>query len=329
MYNEFMKYLDLPIIGKVSKIILGCDHYGETISEDIAYKQLDIYLDKGGNVLDTARLYGQVYDEGPSTSEKLLGKYLKHIDRSSVVIATKCGHPCLKDKSKHRLDSKSLTNDIIESLEELGTMPDILFLHRDEPSLPVGEIMETLHSFVQKGYTRTIGASNWSTSRIEEANRYAERHNLTPFMFSELQFSLAHTTKEIWGDPTLEIMNTEEQIRWYEKTMLPYFAFSSQAKGLFSKALSGNIDSLAARAKTRFLSNINIKRIDRVKEVCMMLDAKPSDVVLSYITSQKSNGFAIIGSSKPEQILDSLSNTDLVLSEDMLRYLDLRSDSLS
>ena len=60
-----------------------------------------------------------------------------------------------------------------------------------------------------------------------------------------------------------------------------------------------------------------------------MLDAKPSDVVLSYITSRKSNGFAIIGSSKPEQILDSLSNTDLVLSEDMLRYLDLRSDSLS
>lgn len=324
-----MKYSDLPILGKMSRIILGCDHYGETISEDTAYRQLDIYLERGGNVLDTARLYGQSYDEGPSASELLLGRYIRTVDRNKVIIATKCGHPMLKDKSKHRLDSKSLANDIHKSIEELGTAPDILFLHRDEPSLPVCEIMETLHGFVQKGYTRTIGASNWSTSRIEEANRYAEEHNLTPFMFSELQFSLAHTTKEIWGDPTLEIMNTEDQIKWYEKTMLPYFAFSSQAKGLFSKALSGNIDTLAARAKTRFLSNTNIKRIERVREICKILGTKPSEVVLSYITSQKSNGFAIIGSSKPEQILDSLSNTDLALSEDMLRYLDLRSDSLS
>ena len=324
-----MKYANLPILGKASKIVLGCDHYGETISEDIAYKQIDIYLERGGNVLDTARLYGQSYDEGPSSSELLLGRYLKRIDRSSVIVATKCGHPFLKDKTKHRLDSKSLTNDIEESINELGTFSDILFLHRDEPSLPVGEIMETLHSFVQKGYTRTIGASNWSTSRIDEANRYARVHGLTEFSISELQFSLAYTNKEIWGDPTLEIMNSKEQLEWYEKTMLPYFAFSSQAKGLFSKALSGNIDSLSARARQRFLSETNLKRIERVGEVAKLYGASPSDVVLSYITSQKSNGFAIIGSSKPEQISDSLSNTDLTLPYSVIEYLNLESDSFS
>ena len=195
--------------------------------------------------------------------------------------------------------------------------------------MPVSEIMETLHSFVEKGYTRTIGASNWSTSRIDEANKYAKEHNLTPFSVSELQFSLAYTNKEIWGDSTLEIMNSKEQLEWYENTMLPYFAFSSQAKGLFSKALSGNINSLSDRAKQRFLSEQNIKRIERVGEVAKQYGASPSDIVLSYITSQRSNGFAIIGSSKPEQILDSLTNPDLVLPYSVLNYLNLESDSLS
>lgn len=322
-----MKYFDMPNMGKLSKIVLGCDHYGESIDEAVAYKQIDIYLEKGGNVLDTARLYGQSYDEGPSSSELLLGRYIKHIDRKSLIIATKCGHPHLKDKSKHRLDRLSLENDILESIDELGTYADILFLHRDEPSLPVSGIMESLDSFVKKGYAKAIGASNWSISRIEEANRYAIDNNLTPFSFSELQFSLAHTTKEIWGDPTLEIMNSKEQLEWYEKTTLPYFAFSSQAKGLFSKAIAGKLDSLSDRARTRFLSKENLERVERVRHISRLLGAAPSDIVISYITSQKSNGFAIIGSSKPEQIIDSLSNPDLTLSESILEYLDLRADS--
>lgn len=324
-YTFCMKYVELDKLGKASKIILGCDHYGETISEDVAYKQLDIYLEHGGNVLDTARLYGQSYDEGPSSSELLLGRYLKHVDRSSIILATKCGHPCLLDKSRHRLDNKSLTNDILKSIDELNTTPDILFLHRDCPSLPVDEIMETLHSFVAKGYTKAIGASNWSTSRIDEANKYAIDNSLTPFTFSELQFSLAYTDKETWGDSTLEIMNTKEQLLWYERTGMPYFAFSSQGKGVFSKVLDGKESELSDRARQRFLTPINIKRIERVKTVSEKLGVRPSEIVLSYITSQKGNGFAIIGSSKIEQIKDSLSGTDLVLDEETLKYLDLRS----
>ena len=47
-----MKYSNLPTLGKASKIILGCDHYGETISEEIAYKQ-EAYI----KIQDTSDLY--------------------------------------------------------------------------------------------------------------------------------------------------------------------------------------------------------------------------------------------------------------------------------
>ncbi len=322
-----MKYLDLPIVGKSARISLGCDHYGETIDEKIALEQLDIYLENGGNLLDTAHVYGQEFDNGPSSSEIVLGKYLKTIDRSKVIVATKGGHPCIGHMDRPRLDRKSLLSDITSSLEQLGTTVDIYFLHRDFKSMDAGEIIETLNDFIKNGYTKAIGASNWSPERIDEANSYAKKHNLAGFSFSELQFSLAYTDRETWGDNTIEIMNSTSEISYYEKTMMPYLCFSSQGKGLFSKVLSGKENELSERAKKRFLTPTNTERIKRVAVLCKELDAKPEDIVLSYITSQKSNSIAIIGSSKPEQIKSSLSNVDLSLTEDMIEFLDERKDS--
>lgn len=317
-----MKYLDLPEIGRISRIALGCDHYGESIEEKTAYEQLDIYLSNGGNLLDTARVYGQKVDDGPGSSEILLGKYLKSLDRNKYVLSTKGGHPHIGHMDMPRLNRKDLTNDIERSLDQLGTHADIYFLHRDWPEYDVGEIMEILDTFVKKGYTRTIGASNWSVERINEANEYAMKHALTPFAISQLQFSLAYTDKKTWGDDTIEILNSSSPISFYEKTKMPYMCFSSQGKGIFSKVLTGKEATLSDRARQRFLTPINRARIERVGILCKELDAKPEDIVLSYITSQESNSIAIIGSSKPEQIESSLSNTDLMLSKDMLEYLE-------
>ncbi len=323
-----MKYLQLPIIGNTARIALGCDHYGKAIPEDIALKQLDIYLEQGGNLLDTAHVYGQDFDEGPSTSELLLGKYLNTIDRSKVIVATKGGHPHIGHMDMPRLDRKSLTNDIELSLEQLKTVPDIYFLHRDWKAIEAGEIIEILNEFISKGYTKTVGASNWSTERITEANEYAEKHNLIGFSISELQFSLAATDRKTWGDDTIEILNSTSDISFYEKNKMLYLCFSSQGKGIFSKVIAGKEDTISERAKARFLTPVNRERIKRVATLCEMLNAKPEDIVISYITSQKSNSIAIIGSSKPEQIKSSLSNTDLTLTEEMLEYLDLRRASI-
>lgn len=323
-----MKYLDLPIVGNVARIALGTDHYGETIPDDIAFKQIDIYLERGGNILDSARLYGQEVDEGPSTSELLIGKYIKTIDRNRIIIATKGGFPHIGHMDKPRLDRKSLENDIEKSMEQLGCTPDIYFLHRDWKAIPAGEIIEILNEFIKKGYTRTIGASNWSIERIDEANEYAREHNLIGFTFSELQFSLAYTDRATWGDDTIEIMNSTSSLEYYEKTKLPYLCFAAQGKGIFSKAIAGDFSGMSEKARSRFYTPMNIERIRRVERVCNLLGARVEDIVLSYLTSQKSNSIAIIGSSKPEQIRSSLANTDLELDQSTIEYLDLRRDTI-
>lgn len=317
-----MKYLNLPIIGKTSRIALGCDHYGETIDESVAFKQIDIYLSKGGNLLDTARVYGQKEDDGPGSSEILLGKYLKSVDRNSYILSSKGGHPHIGHMDRPRLNRTDLTNDIEASLDQLGTNIDIYFLHRDWPEYEVGEIMEILNDFVKKGYTKVLGASNWSVERIAEANEYAKAHDLVPFSFSQLQFSLAYTDKKTWGDDTIEILKSSSPISFYEETGMPYMCFSSQAKGIFSKYLSNNEDAISQRARDRFLTPMNIERIKRVGKLSKELGAKPEEIVLSYITSQESNSIAIIGSSKPEQITSSLENTDLTLTRAMINFLE-------
>ncbi len=318
-----MKYIDIPKLGKVARISLGCDHYGETIDEKIATEQLDYYIAQGGNLLDTARLYGQQVDEGPGTSEILLGQYLKHVDRSKLIIATKGGHPHLGHMDRPRLDRSSLYSDIEASLDQLGTPVDIYFLHRDWPEYEVGPIVETLNEFVQKGYTRILGASNWSTERIKEANMYAQKHNLQGFEFSELQYSLAKTDTETWGDSTIEIMGSSSSPKsFYEETMLPYMCFTSQGKGIFSKVIRGKECEMSERGRKRFLTDENRKRIERVRILTEKLSVSPEEIVISYITSQKSNAIAIIGSSKLEQIKTSLENTDLTLSQEMLDYLE-------
>ena len=71
-----MKYI--PFLDtKLSQIALGCDHYGAAIPEKTALARLDVFFEHGGNLLDTAHIYGQEEDGGPSSSEQVLGKWLR------------------------------------------------------------------------------------------------------------------------------------------------------------------------------------------------------------------------------------------------------------
>ena len=54
-------------------------------------------------------------------------------------------------------------------------------LHRDNPTIPVGEFMTALNEQKHAGHLRVLGASNWSLERIEEANAWATKHGMSGF----------------------------------------------------------------------------------------------------------------------------------------------------
>lgn len=317
-----MQYFDFQGL-KLSNIALGCDHYGETISEENAIANLDLYLQKGGNILDTARVYGQDKPLGVSTSETLLGRWMgKNDSRNEVFLITKGCHPLKEDTHHSRISRKNLIADIEESLEELHTdHVDLWFFHRDKPEAPADELIDMANEEVyEKGYARYLGASNWSCERIEAANAWAAAHGKQGFAMSEIQASLAHCDATWWGDDTLQFL-TKDAEAWYEKTGMPVLGFASQAKGIFSKILSGNEDGISTRARKRFLSKENLALVPKIKRLCETYHASPAAVTLAYLTSKKARVVPIVGCSNPVQLADSLSQPELRLSREEMEAL--------
>ena len=316
-----MKYIPFHDT-KLAQIALGCDHYGETITEETSFLQLDAYVQKGGNLLDSAHIYGQDKAGDPSTSEQVLGKWLKTTGmRDQINLVTKGCHPYKEEMSRSRITEKEMMLDIEQSLDQLKTdYVDIWFFHRDNLLMGADEIIDMASILVKKGMVKHLGTSNWTTKRIEAANSWAKVHNKITFHISEIQWSLAHCTPETWGDETLVCM-TEEQRIWYEENNFPVMCFAPQAKGLFSKVIAGQSDTLSLQARKRFLTPENLALVPHCKTLSEKLKETPAALCMAYLTSQKNPTIAIAGSSKLTQIAETLEGADLTLNEEQLEYL--------
>ena len=125
-------------------------------------------------------------------SEEVIGRYMQERgNREQLVILTKGAHP---DQTGPRVNKKAIQADLSDSLMKLGTdYIDLYALHRDDPSVSVGEIIEVLNEHVRSGVVRAIGVSNWSWQRIKEANEYAAANGLVGFSFSSPNLKLGQS----------------------------------------------------------------------------------------------------------------------------------------
>ena len=281
---------------KLSAVVFGGDRIS-TRDVSAAAGFLDAYTSHGGNFIDTARIYGF------GDCEAALGFWLvKGENRKKLFLGTKGGHPDPSDMHAGRLDKKSLEYDIKKSLEALKTdFVDMYYLHRDDVSRPVGDILETLNSFIQSGYTRFIGVSNWRADRIEEANDYAAAHGLYGFSADQPQFSLARQCKI--DDDTLVCMDGE-LYGYHVKTKMPCVCYSSQGRGYFMKLQKG--EPLSELTRRWFDCEENRRIFEKItatkNDACA--------VSLSFVTNRPFPSFAIAGSGSIAQLLQTLESAD-------------------
>ena len=318
---RFLEIKSKKSLVKMSKNVIGATYFGTEFDKEKCFTLLDSFFEFGGNCIDTARCYAQWLDGGDSASEKVIGEWLESRRcREKTVISTKGAFPS-KD-GKKRVNSAAIIEDIGQSLECLKTnYIDVYFLHRDDINADIEDVMYTLNKFVESGTIRAIGASNWTVDRIEFANDIAKVNNFTPFSISQIHWSAAYSTPETIKDPTLVCMNDTEY-DWYLKNQFPVMAFSSQAKGLFSKAIENGLDSLNQKITSRFLSARNLKKIEWVREYCNKHSVSPATAVLSYINSNPVPAAAIIGCSSVKQLEDSMINCDYLMSLNDIQTLN-------
>ena len=127
---------------------------------------LDAVLEQGCNTFDTAHVYGG------GDNERSVGRWVHERGvRDQVVILGKGAH---HNQDRQRVTPFDITSDLHDSLARFQfDYIDLYLLHRDDPSQPVGPIVEILNEHKRAGKIHAFGGSNWSVSRIQAANAYA------------------------------------------------------------------------------------------------------------------------------------------------------------
>lgn len=312
----------------VSPLSLGTVNYGSKTSEKESFCQMDAYLDAGGNFIDTASVYGCF---PPSTemhaSEKVVGRWMKERNaRSKVVISTKGGHPFANDPSfTIRLHRDELFSDVEKSLENLKTdVIDMYFLHRDDLSMPVGEVMETLEEIKKQGKIKNYSFSNWTLKRAMEAQAYCKKHGLSGFTMNQLMWSLAHINHDEISDKTLVAMD-KDTYKWHTDTNLSAMAYRAVAKGYFEKRKNGA--PMRGDLVTTYKTDINDRIFDALLALHKETSLSMTTLSLQYFLSQPFPSVAIASFTNDTQLKEGLSVlTEEINPEILARIHALRQD---
>ncbi len=321
-----MKYMDIPYVRKpVSRILYGTAMAPFMMGQD-GSELLDAMYGMGINTLDMAKGY--------IGAEKSVGNWLREKGmRDKVVLLSKCGHPSMFGRK--RVNERAMRGDFAKSSEALGTdYIDIYILHRDDPDVPAGDIVEIFNAMHEEGKIGAFGGSNWTHQRIAEANEYAYKHNLIPFSVSSPNFGLAEQVNDPWGGGCVTISGPdhEDARQWYADTQMPVIAYSSLGRGFFSGKVKGDepesaskvLDSVAMKG---YACEDNFERLRRCEELAERRQCSVAQVAMAWIYGQPLNTFAVVSTSSPERMKQNIEALHLNLTEEECLYLNLQSDS--
>jgi len=307
---------------KVSRIAQGTIMLSANKAEE-GFALLDGVYALGCNTFDAAHVYGG------GACERVLGQWIeKRGLREQVVILSKGAH---HNGDRKRVTPFDIAADLHDSLARLRTDHiDLYVLHRDDPAVPVGPIVEALNEHHAAGRIRAFGGSNWQPERIQEANEYAAAHQLVPFALSSPNFSLAEQVNEPWaGCLSLSGPQNAAARTWYAANRLPLFTWSSLARGFFSgrltrqnfEELKPNLDSSCVHA---YCYEQNFQRLDRAGELAREKGKSVPQIALAYVLQQPLEIYALVGCETPEEFRVNTEALEIRLTQEEMDWLDLR-----
>ncbi|GAB3804264.1 aldo/keto reductase [Humibacter antri] len=302
-----MRYGRIPGLDKdVSRLVMGVDNQ-TTLGH--ASAMFDDFFERGGNAFDTAYIYGG------GSMERLLGQWITNRGlRDDVVIIGKGAH------TPH-CDPESIVRQLDESLERLQTDHlDLYLMHRDNEQIPVGEFVDVLDEQARAGRIRAFGGSNWSIGRYEEALAYADAHGKQRFSALSDHFGLAHALDVPWAG--CRHVTDDEDRAWLESTGTTLLPWSSQARGFFARA--DRADASDAELVRCYYSDGNFERLARARQLAAELGVAPTAIALAYVLAQPFPTFPLFGPRSIEETRTSMAGLDVALTDEQVRWLDLR-----
>lgn len=288
--------------------------------QDEANQLLDAAVAAGITTFDTAHGYGHGH------SERAIGAWLRERAPTDVVIITKGAHPA---NGRNRVTAEDITADLHESLERLGRATvDLYLLHRDDPTVPVGELVDVLDAHARAGRIRAYGGSNWSPERLAAANEYAAAHQRQPFVASSPHCSLAVQVQPAWpGCLSISGEQNRADRAWYASQHMPLITWSSLAGGFFSGRFQRDnlqqfTDYFDTVCVNTYASDDNFGRLERAQALASELGVSTAHVALAYVLSLPLDIYAITSGRTPEEIAQNAAAIELHLTPEQCRWLD-------
>ena len=306
-----MQYRRLGNAGmKVSAISLGAWlTYGETVDFDTAAACIRTAIEQGINFIDTADVYAR------GRAEEVVGKVIKDFKRSDLVISSKVFWPMSDNVNDRGLSRKHIMESIHKTLQRLGTdYLDIYFCHRYDPETPVEEVVRAMDDLVHQGKILYWGTSVWSAAQLENAVGIARQYNLYLPQVEQPRYNMLDRHIE------QEIMPTAA------KYGIGLTVFSPLAQGILTGKYNEGIpeDSRAAKYEwvRETLTEEVLSKVRRLTDLAHEMGITMSQLALAWVLRRPEISSAIIGASRPEQIIENVKAVDIVLDDDVLQRIE-------
>jgi len=284
--------------------------WGNTDARE-AHRMVDICLDAGVNLFDSA----DVYSDG--MAEEILGAAIKG-RRDKVIIATKTGLPLEKEPESFGASRSRLIRAVDRSLKRLGTdYIDLFQLHGFDGFTPVEETLETFETLVSAGKIRYIGASNYSGWQLMKSLAIADSNNWPRYISHQAHYSLLNRKYEWELMPLAHDQNVGTMV-WSPLAWGRLTGKIRREQGIPDNSRLGKVAHWGLPVNEEKMYDV----IDVLLEIASETGNSVPQIALAWLLSRPTVTSVILGARNEKQLVDNLGALDCNLSSEQIERLD-------
>jgi len=290
--------------------------HGSQVEAGTAIECVHTALDLGITSFDTADVYAN------TVAEEVLGRALAGRRRESLEVFTKVYWPIgPKGPNDVGLSRKHIMEGINGSLTRLGMdYVDLYQAHRYDHETPLEETMQAFADVVRAGKALYIGVSEWTAEQIRAGQELATQMGFR-LVSNQPQYSALWRVIEDRVVPTSQDLGLG-QIVW-----------SPMAQGVLSgKYLPGQEPPAGSRATddkggrqmiSRWMRDDVLTAVQALRPIAQDLGLTMPQLAIAWVLRNPAVSSAIVGASRPEQLVDTVKASGVNLDNDVMAAIDI------
>lgn len=288
--------------------------HASQIADDAALTSVHAALDAGITTFDTADAYAD------TAAESVLGRALAGQRREGLEIFTKVFWPTGPGMNDRSLSRKHIMESCHASLRRLGVdYIDVYQAHRFDHNTPLVETLRAFDDLVRQGKILYVGVSEWRASEIKQAMTLADELGFDRIVCNQPQYSM------LWRVPEAEVFPTGRQYG------LGQIVWSPMAQGVLTGKYT-SVDSRPSGSRvtssegasfvSRWLQADVLDRVAALAPIAADLGLTSGQLALAWVLANNDVSAAIIGASRPQQVVENVVASGVKLAPDVLTAID-------